>query len=715
MPTSSHELENLFNPASIAIIGASAREGSIGFNLVQNLHISGYEGEIFPVNHKYDEVLGHKCYHELEDMPHHADLTLIAVPAAVVNDVLERCCIAGARMFIIISSGFDEIGRHDLTNELLRILDKYEARTLGPNVFGVYSARAKMNATFGPPKVRKGNVGLISQSGALGVALMGKSVSESIGLSAVVSIGNEADITEREALEYLGKDPNTEVIFIYMEGCKDGRKFLDIAKKVSMVKPIIIVKSGSSSRGALAAASHTGSLAGSDRVFSAAIKQAGVIRAYNLTDSFNWIRALANLPLPKAQGAVIVTNGGGVGVMASDSAERYHVVLNDDLEMLERVFRPTMPEFGSSKNPIDVTGQARNEEYGMALDAALEEDSIPSVIGLYCTPATMDVTKFAETAVEYTSKWKGKKPLVFSIIGGGTVAKAINTINDHGMPCYETPDEAVSAMGILYDRKRWLDRETGAPESFDMDIREISNIIQKAQNKGQTQLLESDCADILRLAGLDFPKVEIAHSINEAVEVAERIGYPVVMKVLSPQIVHKTEYGCVRLDLEDEQEVRVAYETIMAKARHHFPKAILEGVTITEMVTDATEMILGFSHDPSFGPVIMFGMGGIYVEVLKDVSFRVAPISRLECDKMVKEINSYPILAGARGKAIRDIPKAVDAISRISYLAMNTQDILELDINPLMVLATGKGCKVVDSRMTIRKKFNNKMSMEENI
>ena len=333
MPTSSHPLENLFNPKSIAIIGASAREGSIGFNLVQNLHISGYEGDIFPVNHKYEEVLGHKCFKSVEDMPHAGGLSIIAVPAAVVNNVVEKCCKAGARMFIIISSGFDEIGRHDLTNELISILNKYGARTLGPNVFGVYSAKASMNATFGPPQVRKGNVGLISQSGALGVALMGKSVSESIGLSAVVSIGNEADITEKEALEYLGKDPGTEVIFMYMEGCKGGRQFLEVAREVSKKKPIVMVKSGSSSRGALAAASHTGSLAGSDKIFSAAIKQAGIIRADNLDDSFNWIRALANLPLPEEDGAVILTNGGGVGVMASDSAERYRVPLNDNQEM----------------------------------------------------------------------------------------------------------------------------------------------------------------------------------------------------------------------------------------------------------------------------------------------------------------------------------------------------------------------------------------------
>ncbi|MDO9537640.1 MAG: acetate--CoA ligase family protein [Thermoplasmata archaeon] len=712
MSSARTNLEKLFNPSSISIIGASAREGSIGFNLVQNLQISGYAGKIWPVNPKYPEVLGLKCFSALEDTPEAAELTLVAVPAENVNDVIRRSCEKGARMFIIISSGFDEVGRHDLTHELLTILKQYNARTLGPNVFGVFSASSNMNATFGPPQVRRGNVGLISQSGALGVALMGKSVSDNIGLSAVVSLGNEADISEGEALEYLGQDPATEVIFMYMEGCKEGRHFMEVANRVSMTKPIVIIKSGSSSRGALAAASHTGSLAGSDKIFSAAIKQAGVIRAFNLTDAFNWTRALANLPLPTAEGTVIVTNGGGVGVMASDSAERYDVKLNDNLEMLERIFRPTMPAFGSSKNPIDVTGQARNEEYGLALKASLEEETIPSVVGLYCTPATMDVLKFANTAVEYTANLRGKKPLIFSIIGGGSVPEAIRILNEHNIPCYETPDEAMSAMGVLYKRWKWLNKEPGIPEEFDMDLKAIRAIIDAAHEKNQTQLVESDCAEILRLAGLEFPKTAIARDLDEAIKASEDIGYPVVMKILSQDIVHKTEYGCVKLDLEDEREVRVAYESIMAEARRHFPRARIEGVTITEMVTDATEMILGFSMDQSFGPVLMFGMGGIYVEVLKDVSFRVAPISKQECEHMVKAINSYPILAGARGKAIRDLPKIVEAISRLSYLAMHTPDILELDINPLMALAKGKGCKVVDSRMTISKVQRNK-NMEE--
>jgi acetyltransferase len=696
-------LDNLFDPATVSVIGASAKEGSIGYSLVRNIQLSGFSGTILPVNHKYDEILGLKCYHTLEELPGQADLTVIAVPANAVNSVMERACKAGARMFVIISSGFDEVGRHDLTHELVGILEKYGARVLGPNVFGVYSARANMNATFGPSQVRKGNVGLISQSGALGVALMGKSVTENMGLSAVVSVGNEADITEAEALDYLGRDDATQVIFIYMEGCKNGREFLEIASRVSRVKPIVMIKSGSSAKGALAAASHTGSLAGSDKVFSAALKQAGVIRADNLADAFNWTRVLASQPLPAGRGTVIVTNGGGVGVLASDASERHGVVLNDDLEMMERVFRPTMPQFGSSKNPIDVTGQARNEEYGMAMKAALEEDSIPSVLGLYCTPATMDVMRFARTAVEFTGSLTGRKPLVYSIIGGGGVAEAINLLNEHNMPCYETPDEAVSAMGVLYRRWKWLNKDPGVPEEFQMDLGAIRGIISKAQERGQTQLLESDCAEILRIAGLEFPKNGVARTMDEAVSIASEIGYPVVMKVLSEDIIHKTEYGCVKLDLEDENEVRVAYETIMAEAHRHFPRARIEGVTITEMVKGAIEMILGFSTDQSFGPVLMFGMGGIYVEVMKDVSFRIAPATRQECEAMVKDINSYPILVGARRKAIRDIPKIVDAISRISYLAANVPDILELDINPLMALEKGRGCKVVDSRMTIRK------------
>jgi acetyl coenzyme A synthetase (ADP forming)-like protein len=700
----SRDLENLFNPCSVAIFGASERGGSIGFNLVQNLKASGYEGRIFPINPKYEKVLGEICYPDVSVLPESPALTIMAIPAAVVSQEIERACERGARTFIVIASGFKEVGRHDLEAELVSVIRKHGARVLGPNVFGVYSARAKMNATFGPSDVRPGNVALISQSGALGVALMGRSTSENIGLSAVVSIGNEADITEREALAYLGEDEATKVIFLYMEGCRDGREFMEVASRVSLEKPIIAVKAGSSSKGALAAASHTGALAGSDMVFSAALKQTGVIRSDSLDDTFNWIRVLANSSMPERGGAVILTNGGGVGVMATDAAEKYGVQLIDDQEMLERVFRPSMPEFGSTRNPVDITGQGRNEEYGLALKAALEEPSIPSVVGLYCTPATMDVRGFAKTAVETTKQWRRRKPMTFAIIGGGAVPECIRALNDNGLPCYATPDEAMSSMGVVQKRWRWLNRERTKPEDYDMDLDVIKDIIARARSQGLSQLLESDCAQVLRLAGLQLPETRTAANVDEALAMAEEIGYPVVLKVLSPEIVHKTEYGCVKLDLEDGHELRVAYESIMAEARRHVPRARIHGVTVTEMVSDAIETILGFSVDQSFGPVLMFGMGGIYVEVLKDVAFRVAPISRTEAMKMVKEIASYPILAGARGKEIRDIGNIVDSISRISYLATHTDDILELDINPLMVLGQGKGCRVVDSRMTIRRK-----------
>lgn len=697
-------LKNLFNPESVAIIGASAIEDSIGYDLVHNLKLSNFRGEILPINPKYETILGDRCYKSIGELPHPPDLTIIAVPAVIVSKVVEDACKHGARMFVVISSGFKEVGRFDLENELVSVLKRYGARALGPNIFGVYSASSEMNATFGPPNVKPGNVGLISQSGALGIALMGKSVTENIGLSAVISMGNEADISEREALAYLGNDECTEAIFIYMEGCKNGREFMELASEVSKTKPIIIIKSGSSERGALAAASHTGSLAGSDKVFDAAIRQAGVLRAPTLNDAFSWLRILADMPLPKMEGTVILTNGGGVGVMATDSAEKYGVTLLDDPIMLEKVFRHSMPEFGSTKNPVDITGQGRNEQYGISLEAALMEESIPSVVGLYCTQATMDVSAFACTVANVVEKWKGRKPLSFSIIGGIGVSGAIKLLNDHSIPSFDTPDQAMSAMGAIYDRWRWLNTDFGVPEDFDMDLAAIQDIITKAQENGLTQLLESDCARILRMAGLDFPNTGPAENLEEALALADQIGYPVVLKVLSPDIIHKTEYNCVKLDLEDEQELRVAYEGIMAEAKHHFPQARIYGVTVTEMINDAMETIVGFSIDQSFGPVLMFGMGGIYVEVLKDVSFRVAPISRSEAMKMVKGIASYPILAGARGKKIRDVRSIIDAISRISYLSGHTDDILELDINPLMVLENGKGCKVVDSRMTIRSK-----------
>ncbi|MCK5038269.1 MAG: acetate--CoA ligase family protein [Thermoplasmata archaeon] len=696
------QMEKMFAPRSVAIIGASDRDGSIGHSLVKNLVNGGFEGDVFPINPRYPEVFGKKCYGSIKDIPIVPDLTLLAVPAEVSNATIKEACEHGCRMFINIASGFAEVGRRDLEWDMKETLAEYGARMLGPNVFGVYSAKASMNATFGPSVVKPGNVGLISQSGALGVALMGKTVTEGIGLSAVVSIGNKADISECEALEYLGHDDITEVIFLYLEGAKDGRRLMDIAKKVSKKKPIIAIKSGSSEKGALAAASHTGSLAGSDKIFTAALEQAGVLRALNLEDGFGWLRAMADLPIPEAEGMVIVTNGGGIGVISSDSAERYRVRMLDDTEMLEELFRPTMPSYGSTKNPIDITGQGQNKEYEMALDIALEDDRIPAIVGLYCQTATGDPTEIAEAAISSIKKSKKKKPIVFSMVGGKGIAESIAELNLAGIPSYASPDGAMSAMGALYKRYRRLKVEDEEPEDFQMDLEKIKSIIKNTWDKGMSNLTEDDCNLILKEAGLTFPSSAVAKNLEEAKKVANEIGYPVVMKILSPDILHKTEFGGVRLDLEDDEELEIAYESIMATVRNRFDKARINGVMITSMIKDATEMILGFSQDPSFGPVIMFGMGGIYVEILQDVAFRVAPISRKEIMGMIREISSYPILAGARGKNLRDIEALADAISRISYLSNHVPEIVELDINPLMAMDQGKGCLVVDSRMTIR-------------
>ncbi len=700
-----HALDDLFTPESVAVVGASAKEGSIGYNLVRNIVEGGYAGKVFPVNPKYDEVHGLKCFKSTADLPHPADLTIMAVHADISNSMIEEACKNGARTFINIASGFGEVGRRDLEIKMREIVRKYGARVLGPNVFGVYSARASLNATFGLRNVVPGNVGLISQSGALGIALMGMTQNQGIGLSAVISIGNKADISECEALEYLGADDRTKAIFLYIEGTKDGRRLMEVASEVSKIKPIVAIKSGSSVRGALAAASHTGSLAGSDKIFTTALEQAGVLRALNLNDGFNWLRALSQLPIPGAEGVVVVTNGGGIGVMSTDSAERYRVKMLDNRDLFEKMFRKTMPDYGNASNPIDITGQGKNKEYGMAFDIALDEPKIPAIVGLYCQTADGKPMEIAKAAIDSAARSQHRKPITFSMVGGKGIRDAMDELNQAGIPCYGSPDEAMSAMGALYKRHRRLLEEKEEPVVFnDINLNAIQSIIDRAKEVGATNLIESDCNEILRLTGLQFPKSGVAGNLDEAVALAQKIGFPVAMKVLSPDIIHKTEFGAVRLDLEDEHEVRVAYESIMASVRSKMRNARIEGVIVTEMICEATETILGFSEDPSFGPVLMFGMGGIYVEVLKDVAFRVAPISGREVMKMIRDITSYPILAGARGKDFRDIDGISDAISRISYLATQVDDLVELDINPFMALDKGMGCKVVDSRMTIRPK-----------
>ncbi|HDH06859.1 MAG TPA: acetyl CoA synthetase [Thermoproteales archaeon] len=452
------QIRYLFYPRSIAVVGASRKPGKIGHIILKNLRDYGFKGKLYPVNPHATEILGFKAYPSVTAIPDEVDMAVIVVPAAIVPQILKDCGKKGVKVCVVISSGFKEIGRVDLENMIVKIAKENGMRILGPNIFGVYYAPSRMNATFGPLEVLPGNIALISQSGALGIALMGWTVLEEIGLSAIVSVGNKADIDDADLLEFFGKDEHTRVILIYMEGIKRAREFMKIAKQVSKKKPIIVIKAGRSSHGMKAVASHTGSLAGSDQIYSAAFRQCGVLRALNIEEAFDWARALSKLNPPTQKNTVIITNGGGIGVMATDAAEENGIPLLEPSEELMKKFRKYMPPFGSPRNPVDLTGQATHKEYYGAILEALNSPEVGSVIVLYCETAVADPGKVADAVLDAVNSSKIAKPLVVAMVGGEATEKAIKKLNKSGIPAYPTPERAVSALSALFRWTSWREK-----------------------------------------------------------------------------------------------------------------------------------------------------------------------------------------------------------------------------------------------------------------
>jgi len=694
-------LKKLFIPQSIAVVGASSKKGKIGYAIMENIIKYGYKDKVYPINIKEKEIIGLKAYKSVLDVKGDIDLAIIAIPAKFVASVLLECGEKGVKVAVIISSGFSEAGDSKTETLLVETAKKYGMRILGPNVFGVVYTPSNMNATFGPRDILKGNIAFVTQSGAIGIALMDKTRAENIGLSAVVSVGNKADIEDSDLLDFLKSDKNTKVILLYIEGLKRGRKFLESAIETSFKKPIIAIKSGRTEKGAKAAASHTGSLAGSDKIFSSAFKQSGILRADTMEKAFEWARMLSLSPVPKGEKCLIITNGGGVGVLATDACEKEGIKLLDDYKYLEETFKPLIPEFGSAKNPIDMTGQSREGAYKIILRKALEEEKIDSIIILYCEAAVVNTDKFAEYIIEEVKNAKTKKPVVVSLIGGEKGKKALIKLNENGIPSFEEPERAVSTIAALYKWWRFANRKKSKKKRDIMiDKDKIYSIINKVREEGRLQLLEHESKDILKACRLDVPKYKLATTIEEALKAAEDIGYPVVLKIVSEDIIHKSDIGGVKVGIENETELKNAYKEIMYRARKSYPKANIRGILVNEMVEKGVETIVGCSEDPQFGPVVMFGLGGIYVEVLKDVAFRVAPIDKEDALDMINDIKSYPLLYGVRGEKRKDINSLAENISVLSYFSCEIPEIVEMDVNPLIVLE--EGCKIVDVRMTLK-------------
>lgn len=694
------DFKYLFNPRHVAVIGASHKEGKIGYTVLSNIIKSGYRGNIYPINPKGGEILGKKVYTDIFSIEGGVDLALIVVPASIAVNAVEECARKGVKFAIVITSGFSEIGNIDAEREMVDKAREYGMRILGPNVFGIYSASSSINATFGPSKIHPGNIAVISQSGALGIAMIGKTAEENMGLSTIVSIGNKADITEADIMTYVFNDEITKVIFLYIEGLENGREFMELAKNKPDNMKIVAIKAGRSKVGARAVASHTGSLAGSDRIFDAALKQSGVLRANSLEDGFNWVATLAACPRPAGDNVVIITNGGGIGVLAADACEKYGVKLTGDMELLKKTFEGVIPKFGSYKNPVDLTGQAGGGEYREALERALKEDNIHAVIALYCQTDMTPLEPLMDTFLEMQEKYGRKKPIIYSLFGGEGTNKILEELKGKGIPAFEDVEDAISSLNALY--KAYEEKEEDEIQTIDIDEYEIKRVIKSVVDDGRHQLLGTEAKEVMMAAGMNVPPFKVAKSIEEAVEAAEEIGYPVVMKVVSEDIVHKTDIGGVLLDIDNEKEVVEGYEAILRNCRQYAPKANIRGVEIAKMVPKGVETIVGATTDPSFGKVLMFGLGGIYVEVLKDVAFRVAPVSKREISRMMREVGSYPLLLGVRGESRRDINSVADAIYRIGILVSRFPEISELDINPLVVYE--KGAKVLDARINIEVK-----------
>jgi acetyltransferase len=698
-------LDNLLKPKSVAIVGASTQPGKIGYTVIENLIKGDYKGKIYPINPTASEILGLKVYPNVAAVPGSVDLAVITVPVKAVCQVAEECGQKGVPALSVITSGFSEVGRKDLEQELIDIAHSYNMCVLGPNIVGTLSNSDKLNASFAPFLPFPGKATLITQSGALLIAMDAITYTRKVGFDKMISIGNMADVDFADLITWLDKDEHTSCISLYIEGFKDGRKFIEASRNTK--KPIIALKAGVSAHGAAAAASHTGSLAGAAKVYGAAFEQAGVVQASDLSNLFDRTLALSLQPPLRKENLLIITNGGGVGVLATDAAERYGIPLKFAPTDVQDELKKHMPDYGSAKNPVDLTGMAGNDWYYESVKFAYAHDWTDGLAVLYCETAITNPVEIAHAIKKGIDETKIKdRPVVVSMVGGTRCEEAMQWLVENGIPAYPTPDEAMNSMAALreYNNMRQMitDDEEGCEPQSSATARQI---FAQARADGRLALTEIEAKQVFTAYGLPITETNLAKSEDEAVKLAKKTGFPIVLKVVSPQIIHKSDAGGVKVNIKDEAGVRSAYQTILKNCKAYKADADIRGIAVQEMAPLGTEVIIGSINDPTFGPTVMFGLGGIFVEVLKDVTFRVAPVNKQQVSQMVSEIRSVAILAGARGEAPRDRFALEELICRYAAMIYDLRDeVAETDANPVLVYEEGNGLKVVDARIILKKK-----------
>jgi acetyl coenzyme A synthetase (ADP forming)-like protein len=697
-------LESFFNPKSVAIVGASRQKGKVGYEILANIMQGGYGGKLFPINPNTDSIEGLKCFPDVKSIGQVPELVIIIVPAKYVPGVMEECVKVGVRSVIIITAGFKEVGKEgrELEEQVVRIARRAGIRFIGPNCLGLIAPSHKLNASFGGDLPTPGGIGYISQSGALLAAILDLANASGIGFSTLVSIGNKADIDELDIIQALGSQKDTKVIAGYLESITDGDAFVREAEEISYKKPILLMKSGGTEAGAKAASSHTGSLAGGEVAYESAFKRAGVIRCESIKQQFDFAQAFANQPLPKGPKVAVITNAGGPGIMAADAIEQEGLTFSKLEDETRTKLTGGLPPAANVYNPIDVLGDALADRYEFALNIVLDDPNVDSAIVLLTPQAMTQAKETAEAVVRIAGK-KGK-PVLACFLGAQKIEEGLQVLRQGNIPQYDSPESAVATLKVMTDHVRWRNRPKRVVRLFPVNRRKVESIVERHMRQGLLEIGEAESKEILEAYGFATPKGSIATTAEQAANIAQQLGYPVVLKIWSPDILHKSDVGGVKVGLKSEQEVKDAFDLMMYRIPKKRPEAHILGVLVQEMVRSGKEVILGMHRDPGFGPLMMFGMGGIMVEVLKDVSFYLAPLTGEEAKQMLVNTKTYRILQGVRGQEGVDIEAIAEGLQRLSQLVTEFPEIKEMDINPYVVGVPGTTSIAVDARISLEKK-----------
>ena len=711
-----HELDTIFSPQSLAVIGASSTPGKVGHDIFKNILRGEYKGVLYPVNPGAKSILSVKAYSSVMDIPGDVDMVMIILPPKFAVDAVDQSIVKGVKGIVIVSAGFREVGGEgrEIEDKIVAKCRENGVRLIGPNCLGVINpvSSSSLNASFATRMPEPGNISFISQSGALCTSVLDVAADRQFGFSKFISIGNKADVDELDLLEYLHQDPDTDVILMYIEELRRGPEFIQRVKEITSGyrrTPILAIKSGRTAAGAKAASSHTGSLAGSEAVYDAIFEQSGIIRVESINDLFDFAGVFTykqqsrlgkiTRKLPTGNRVAIVTNAGGPGIVATD------MTISSGLQLAEFSYETVetlashLPSTANLNNPVDIIGDAAQERYENALQAVIRDEGVDGAVVILTPQSMTNALATAEAVVNVARD--SQKPVICCIMGVVDVSKGVQYLQQYGYPVFRFPENATKAFGVLYRYSKWINRQHLAQFSLSHDTQEAERIIRECLDQGKTRLGELDGTRLLKCYGFDVLPTELATDAAQAGRIAEDMGYPVVMKIVSPQILHKSDAKGVFVGLESKEEVEETFATIMANARKYDAKAQLDGVLIQKLADPGQEVILGLNRYPLFGPLLMFGLGGIFVEVFKDVSFRLAPVGRNEARRMVRGIKGYKMLTGFRGQDLSDIERIEKLIVCLSDMAINHPQIQEMDINPLLVHAQGKGATVADCRIIL--------------